>query len=173
MIRRLCAECIITSTQEKASLTADAWKEVRSGSFADIADLHSLSLLRERTQKRVSRRSATGQKRALHCLFDHSLALRKPWKARARYLLKIAAVAYLRKLDELHGDRSARLVEDQALAVQPTLVETSHRYVRASRRKSTFEFAPRLLENGVEKELLDTGCRNRIFLEKCALVRDH
>jgi hypothetical protein len=35
------------------------------------------------------------------------------------------------------------------------------------------EFAPRLLENGVEKELLDTGCRNRIFLEKCAFVRDH
>ena len=88
-------------------------------------------------------------------------------------LLQIAAVAYLRKLDELHGNRSARLAADQALAVQPTLVETSHRYVRASRRKNTFEFAPRLLENGVEKELLDTGCRNRIFLEKCALVRDH
>jgi hypothetical protein len=118
-----------------------------------------------------------GQLRARngHCIAYSitSLALRKPWKARARYLLKIAAVAYLRKLDELHGDRSARLVADQALAVQPTLVETSHRYVRASRRKNTFEFAPRLLENGVEKELLDTGCRNRIFLEKCALVRDH
>ena len=87
-------------------------------------------------------------------------------------LLQIAAVAYLKKLDELHDDRGARLAADQALAVQPTLVETSHRYVRASRRKNTFEFAPRLLENGVEKELLDTGCRNRIFLEKCALVRD-
>jgi len=50
-------------------------------------------------------------------------------------LLQIAAVAYLRKLDELHDDRSARLAADQALAVQPTLVETSHRYVRASRRQ--------------------------------------
>ena len=31
-------------------------------------------------------------------------------------LLQIAAVAYLRKLDELHDDRSARLAADQALA---------------------------------------------------------
>ena len=31
-------------------------------------------------------------------------------------LLQIAAVAYLRKLDELHDDRGARLAADQALA---------------------------------------------------------
>ena len=31
-------------------------------------------------------------------------------------LLQIAAVAYLKKLDELHDDRSARLAADQALA---------------------------------------------------------
>ena len=31
-------------------------------------------------------------------------------------LLQIAAVSYLRKLDELHDDRSARLAADQALA---------------------------------------------------------
>jgi hypothetical protein len=30
-------------------------------------------------------------------------------------LLQIAAVAYLKKLDELHDDRSARLAADQAL----------------------------------------------------------
>ena len=31
-------------------------------------------------------------------------------------LLQIAAVAYLKKLDELHDDRGARLAADQALA---------------------------------------------------------
>jgi hypothetical protein len=31
-------------------------------------------------------------------------------------LLQIAAVAYLKKLDELHDDRDARLAADQALA---------------------------------------------------------
>ena len=31
-------------------------------------------------------------------------------------LLQIAAVAYLKKLDELHDDRAARLAADQALA---------------------------------------------------------
>jgi hypothetical protein len=31
-------------------------------------------------------------------------------------LLQIAAVAYLKKLDELHDDRSARLAADQALS---------------------------------------------------------
>lgn len=31
-------------------------------------------------------------------------------------LLQIAAVAYLRKLDQLHDDRGARLAADQALA---------------------------------------------------------
>jgi hypothetical protein len=31
-------------------------------------------------------------------------------------LLQVAAVAYLRKLDELHGDRGARLAADQVLA---------------------------------------------------------
>ena len=31
-------------------------------------------------------------------------------------LLQIAAVAYLKKLDELHDERSARLAADQALA---------------------------------------------------------
>ena len=31
-------------------------------------------------------------------------------------LLQIAAVAYLRKLDELHDDRGARLAADQAVA---------------------------------------------------------
>ena len=31
-------------------------------------------------------------------------------------LMQIAAVAYLRKLDELHDDRAARLAADQALA---------------------------------------------------------
>jgi hypothetical protein len=31
-------------------------------------------------------------------------------------LLQIAAVAYLKKLDELHDDRGARLAPDQALA---------------------------------------------------------
>ncbi|WP_128916545.1 MULTISPECIES: hypothetical protein [Bradyrhizobium] len=31
-------------------------------------------------------------------------------------LLQIAAVAYLKKLDELHDDRSARLAADQVLA---------------------------------------------------------
>ena len=31
-------------------------------------------------------------------------------------LLQIAAVAYLKKLDELHDDRGARLASDQALA---------------------------------------------------------
>jgi hypothetical protein len=30
--------------------------------------------------------------------------------------LQIAAVAYLKKLDELHDDRGARLAADQALA---------------------------------------------------------
>jgi hypothetical protein len=30
--------------------------------------------------------------------------------------LQIAAVAYLKKLDELHDDRAARLAADQALA---------------------------------------------------------
>ena len=33
-------------------------------------------------------------------------------------LLQIAAVAYLKKLDELHDDRRARLAADQALAEQ-------------------------------------------------------
>lgn len=33
-------------------------------------------------------------------------------------LLQIAAVAYLKKLDELHDDRRARLAADQALAGQ-------------------------------------------------------
>jgi hypothetical protein len=48
-------------------------------------------------------------------------------------LLQIAAVAYLRKLDELHEDRGARLAADQVLAecLHPLRPQTATRFGRS------------------------------------------